>query len=149
MADSTLAIISVAGRYARVKEKFSPFFGRAISVSSRDLEDKLVTQFVLSIYGISIGDMAACFFAETSLCRFMDREAGEVYKLTKKERGEHFPIRSDQVSSISSLDQYYFLSDPWSSILLPSCVILCCRVGLPFHLFLIAALAVSHSSLLG
>ena len=47
VADYTLAIISVAGMYAGVTTKFSPFFRRAISASSRDLEDKLITQLVL------------------------------------------------------------------------------------------------------
>lgn len=45
--------------------------------------------------------------------RFMD---GEVHEITKeKELNQYFPIRTDQASSISSLDQYYFLSDPGNS----------------------------------
>jgi len=61
-ADSTLAIISVAGMFSGVTVKFRPFFGRAISGSLRDLEDKLITQLVLSTdgYRISGGDTAAC-----------------------------------------------------------------------------------------
>ena len=61
MTDSTLAVISAKGMYAGVTAKFSPFFSTAISASSRDLENKLITQSVLSTYGISIYDVAACF----------------------------------------------------------------------------------------
>ena len=61
-----MAIISVAGMYAGVTAKFSPFFSRAISASSRDLEDKLITQLVLSTYGILVGDIAACEAARES-----------------------------------------------------------------------------------
>ena len=60
-ADSTLAMISVAGMLAGVTAKFSPFFNRDISASLRDLEDKLITQLLLSTYDVSIGDTAACF----------------------------------------------------------------------------------------
>ena len=47
--------------FTGVTGKFSPFFSRAISASLRDLEDKLITQLVLSTYGVSTGDTAACF----------------------------------------------------------------------------------------
>ena len=49
-AASTLAMISVAGIFAGVTAKFSPFFSRAFSASLRDLEDKLTTQLALSTY---------------------------------------------------------------------------------------------------
>ena len=47
-ADSTLAIISVAGMFAGVTAKFRPFFSRDTSASLKDLNDKLMTQLVLS-----------------------------------------------------------------------------------------------------
>ena len=59
-ADSTLAILSVAGMFSGVTAKFRPFFSRAISASLRDLEDKLITQLVLMTDGILGGDVAAC-----------------------------------------------------------------------------------------
>ena len=46
VADSTLAIISVAGMYAGVTAKLSPFFSRAISALSRDLEINNPVSFV-------------------------------------------------------------------------------------------------------
>ena len=52
-------MISVAGIFAGVTAKFSPFFSRAFSASLRDLEDKLITQLVLSTYGVSAADTAA------------------------------------------------------------------------------------------
>ena len=52
-------MISVAGIFAGVTAKFSPFFSRAFSASIRDLEDKLITQLVLSTYGVSAADTAA------------------------------------------------------------------------------------------
>ena len=48
IADSTLALISVAGMVRGVTAKFSPLLSRAISASLRNLEDKLITQLVLS-----------------------------------------------------------------------------------------------------
>ena len=56
-------MISVAGIFAGVTAKFSPFFSRAFSASLRDLEDKLTTQLALSTYGVSTGDTVACFFS--------------------------------------------------------------------------------------
>ena len=47
-ADSTLAIIPVAGMSAGVTAKFRLFFSRDTSASVRDLDDKLTTQLVLS-----------------------------------------------------------------------------------------------------
>ena len=47
-ADSTLAIISVAGTLVRVTAKFRPFFSKDTSASLRVLDDKLITQSVLS-----------------------------------------------------------------------------------------------------
>ena len=51
-------MISVAGVFAGVTAKFSPFFSRAFSVSLRDLEDKLTTQsneffklLLMSVFG--------------------------------------------------------------------------------------------------
>ena len=57
---SSNMMISVAGIFAGVTVKFSPFFSRAFSASLRDLEDKLITQLVLSTYGVTTGDTAAC-----------------------------------------------------------------------------------------
>ena len=68
-ADSTLAIISVAGMFPGYTAKFKPFFSRAISASLRDLEDKLITQLVLSADVVSGGDTAACF-SRASLSNF-------------------------------------------------------------------------------
>ena len=48
-AYSTLAITSLAGMYVGVTAKFSPFFSRAISASSRDLKDKLIAQLLRRI----------------------------------------------------------------------------------------------------
>ena len=59
-------MISVAGIFAGVTAKFSPFFSRAFSASLRDLEDKLTTQLALSTYGVSTGDTVACFFSRMS-----------------------------------------------------------------------------------
>ena len=56
MADSTLAIILVAGMFRGVMVKFSPFLSKTTSASVRDLEDKLIAQLVLSTHGVSIGD---------------------------------------------------------------------------------------------
>ena len=71
-AISTLAMISVSGIFAGVTAKLSSFFSRVISASLRDLEDKLITQLVLSTYCISTGDTAACFsrisFSNFCLC---------------------------------------------------------------------------------
>ena len=71
-AVSTLAMISVSGIFAGVTAKFSSFFIRAISASLRDLEDKLITHLVLSTYGVSTSDAAACFsriiFSNFCLC---------------------------------------------------------------------------------
>ena len=65
-------MISVAGIFAGVTAKFSPFFSRAFSASLRDLEDKLTTQLALSTYGVSTGDTIACFsgvsFSNFCLC---------------------------------------------------------------------------------
>ena len=65
-------MISVAGIFAGVTAKFSPFFSRAFSASLRDLEDKLTTQLALSTYGVSTGDTVACFsrmsFSNFCLC---------------------------------------------------------------------------------
>ena len=48
-ADSTLAVISVAGTLPGAKEKFRPFFSKNTSGSLRVLmDDKLITPFVLS-----------------------------------------------------------------------------------------------------
>ena len=47
-ADSTLAIISVAGTLERVTAKFRPFFSKDTSASLRVRDDKLITQFVFS-----------------------------------------------------------------------------------------------------
>ena len=68
MAVSTLAIISVAGMFVGVTAKFSLFLSRAISASLRDLEDKSITQLVLSTYGVSVDDAAVCFSTSTFVC---------------------------------------------------------------------------------
>ena len=47
-ADSTLAVISVAGTLPGAKEKFRPSFSKNTSGSLRVLDDKLITPFVLS-----------------------------------------------------------------------------------------------------
>ena len=68
-AASTMAVISVAGVFAGVTAKFSPFFSRALSASLRDLEDKLTTQLALSTYGVSTGDTVA-YFTQMSFSNF-------------------------------------------------------------------------------
>ena len=60
-ADSTLAIISVAGMSAGVTAKFKPFFSRDTSASLWDLDDKLTTQLVLSTKDVVGGETEACF----------------------------------------------------------------------------------------
>ena len=47
--------------FSGVTAKFSPFRSSAVSASLRDLEDKLITQLVLSRYGVSAVETAACF----------------------------------------------------------------------------------------
>ena len=59
--DSTLAIISVAGMFAGVTGKFTPLFSTDTSASLRDLDDKLMTQLVLSTKNAVIGETEACF----------------------------------------------------------------------------------------
>ena len=58
VADLTWAMIFLAGMCAGVTAKFSLFFNRAISASLRDLENKLITQLVLSTYCISNGNIS-------------------------------------------------------------------------------------------
>ena len=47
-ADSTMAIILVAGTLVGVTAKFRTFFNKDTSASLRVLDDMLITQFVLS-----------------------------------------------------------------------------------------------------
>ena len=54
MADSALAIISLAGMFVGVTAKFNPFFSRVVSVSLSVLEDKLMTQLVWSTLVVSV-----------------------------------------------------------------------------------------------
>ena len=57
-ADSSLAVISVTETLPGVREKFRPFFSKYTSASLRVLDDKLITQFVLS-KEISVKEKAA------------------------------------------------------------------------------------------
>ena len=59
-ADSTLAIISVAGMSAGVTAKFRPIFNMDTSASVRDLDDKFTTQLVLSTNDV-VGETESCF----------------------------------------------------------------------------------------
>ena len=61
LTDVTVRDKDTVNHFTDFTAKFSPFFSRAISASLRDLEDKLITQLVLSTYGVSTGDIAACF----------------------------------------------------------------------------------------
>ena len=58
--DSSLAIIS-AGMFAEVTAKFRPFFRRDTSALVRDLDDKLMTQLVLSTENVVVGETEAYF----------------------------------------------------------------------------------------
>jgi len=58
-ADSTLAMISVAGTLVGVTAKFRPFFSKDISASLRALDDRLLTDFVLSAK--VVGEAEDCF----------------------------------------------------------------------------------------
>ena len=55
-ADSTLAIISVAKTLTGITAKFRPFFSKVTSASLRVLDDKLITQFVLSTKNVGETD---------------------------------------------------------------------------------------------
>ena len=55
MAVSTLAIISVAGMLVGVTAKFSPLLSRVVSASLSVLEDRLMSQFVWSTFGVEVG----------------------------------------------------------------------------------------------
>ena len=59
MAVSTLAIISVAGMLVGVTAKFSPLLSRVVSASLSVLEDRLMSQFVLSTFGVEVDSLAA------------------------------------------------------------------------------------------
>ena len=58
-ADSILAMISVAGSLVGVTAKFRPFFSKDTSASLRVLDDKLITQVVLSTK--VVGETEDCF----------------------------------------------------------------------------------------
>ena len=57
-ADSTLAISSMT---AGDTVKFRPFFSRDTSASVRDLDDKLMTQLVLTTNDVVVGETEACY----------------------------------------------------------------------------------------
>lgn len=71
--DSTLVIISV---FAEVQRKFRRFFSRETSASLRDLDDKLLTQLVLSTKDAPVGETESCvvdsFWCYDGLCRVLD-----------------------------------------------------------------------------
>ena len=64
-ADSTLAMISVAGMSAGVMAKFRPFVSRDTSASLRDLDDKLTTQLLLSTKDGVGGETEACSWCKS------------------------------------------------------------------------------------
>ena len=69
MAVSTLAIISVAGMLVGVTAKFSPLLSRVVSASLSVLEDRLMSQFVFSTFGVEVDSLAA-FCSRRSFSNF-------------------------------------------------------------------------------
>ena len=68
IADSTFAMISVAGIFVGVTAKFNPFFSRVFSASLSVLEDRLITQFFWSTCVVI--DLFAASFSRRSFSNF-------------------------------------------------------------------------------
>lgn len=59
-------MISAAGMFAGVTEKFNPFFNKDTSASLRDLDERMITHLVLSTEVVLAGETETCFFARKS-----------------------------------------------------------------------------------
>ena len=103
-ADSALAIISVVGMFSGVTAKFRPFFSRAISVSLRDLEDKLITQLVLSTDAHNTGH-----YLLWDEVKFIDRDP-HWYTLRVKE-AIHIRLHPNNINSDSGIE----IPEAWMS----------------------------------